>query len=536
MTWVFVRRLCGGPGRPDDRVRPVSQRAPSRGRRARFATRGAVTLLVASIALTTVPPDAAPATARPLTAIGAGDWPTYGHDAQHTFHAATTLTPSQIPSMRKAWKFHTGDAVTATPTVVAGAVYVGSWDGYFYAIDLRTGALRWKFQLDAQPAVLPQPGVIPRPNTSDGGLVTSSAWFEPGTAHRPDLVIFGGGYTLYALNAQTGKLFWKHPYTGRPDLPPDPVRDGTRIFSSPVVADGKVLFGVSVDGAAGYRGYLAAASLETGDPAWVYKTDVNAQRHVLNDGCGNVWSSGTVLPKPRLVVFDTADCKSSNSAPYAETIMALAISDGRLVWMTKPPRPDANCDIDFGATVNAGLSAQGQAHFLGVGGKDGTYYSLDPTTGAIKWATNVVFGGSAGGFIGTAAYDGQRVYGSTALSDVDGPCNPGNPRDTRFQEPSLHVFDARTGSVAWESSGVASFAPTTIAGGMVFSGVALSAVVQIRDAAHGTVLGQLKTSAPCWSGIAVTGDAVVLGTGTTYKGSPDGVMAFTPGGAPPWAP
>src|SRR5437667_20606 len=121
----------------------------------------------------------------------------------------------------------------------------------------------------------------------------------------------------------------------------------------------------------------------------------------------------------------------------------------------------------------------------------GTYYSLDPTTGAIKWATNVVFGGSAGGFIGTAAYDGQHVYGSTALGDVDGPCNPGNPRDTRFQEPSLHVFDAHTGSVAWESSGVASFAPTTIAGGMVFGGVALSAVVRIRDAAHGTVLGQL---------------------------------------------
>jgi polyvinyl alcohol dehydrogenase (cytochrome) len=499
-----------------------------------MTTGAALTLLATSIVLATGSPGAAPANSEKPTVVSLRDWPTYGHDAQHTFHAATTLTPSVIPRLRKAWKFRTGDAVTATPTVVAGAVYVGSWDGYFYAIDLRTGALRWKFHLDAQPAVLPQPGVIPRPNTSDGGLVTSSAWFEPGTAHRPDLVVFGAGYTLYALRAQTGELVWKHAYTGRPDLSPDPVHDGTRIFSSPVVADGKVMFGVSVDGAAGYRGYVAAASLATGDPVWVYETDVNAQRQVLNDGCGSVWSSGTVLPRPRVVVFDTADCKSSNAAPYAETIMALAISDGRLVWMTKPPRADVHCDIDFGATVNAGLGAPGQARFLGVGGKDGTYYALDPTTGALTWATNVVFGGSAGGFIGTAAYDGQRVYGSTALGDVEGPCDPTNPRDTRSQEPTLHVFDARTGSVVWESSAVASFAPTTVAGGMVFSGVALSAVVQIRDATRGTVLGQLKTSAPCWSGIAVSGDAVVLGTGTSYKGYPDGVMAFTPGGAPPW--
>ena len=31
-----------------------------------------------------------------------------------------------------------GDAVTATPTVVGGTVYVGSWDGNFYALDLKT--------------------------------------------------------------------------------------------------------------------------------------------------------------------------------------------------------------------------------------------------------------------------------------------------------------------------------------------------------------------------------------------------------------
>ncbi len=53
------------------------------------------------------------------------------------------------------------------------------------------------------------------------------------------------------------------------------------------------------------------------------------------------------------------------------------------------------------------------APFHGVGGKDGTYYSLDPTTGKPRWGTNVVFGG----FIGTAAFDGKHVFGSTAIGD-----------------------------------------------------------------------------------------------------------------------
>ena len=65
------------------------------------------------------------------------DWPRYGHDAQHTFHGRTTLTKSSVRTLRQAWFFPTGDAVTATPTVVGGTVYVGSWDDYFYAVNLR---------------------------------------------------------------------------------------------------------------------------------------------------------------------------------------------------------------------------------------------------------------------------------------------------------------------------------------------------------------------------------------------------------------
>ena len=239
--------------------------------------------------------------------------------------------------------------------------------------------------------------------------MTSSAWYEAGNGTRPNLVIFGGGYTLYTLNANTGALYWRHNYTARPGQPPDPNKDGTRIFSSPVVANGLVLFGVDVDGQKNSRGYIVGANLETGNPVWESQTDVDAAGHVLNDGCGSVWSSGTVLPQLGLVVFDTADCDFSNDQALSESVLALHIDTGKLAWVYRPILPNLECDWDFGASANTGISSSGAATFLGVGGKDGTYYSLNPQTGRLRWATNVVFGGFSGGFIGTAAFDGTGV-------------------------------------------------------------------------------------------------------------------------------
>ncbi|MDP9334200.1 MAG: PQQ-binding-like beta-propeller repeat protein [Actinomycetota bacterium] len=475
------------------------------------------------------------ATTRAPSAIGAWDWPTYGHDAQHTFHGRTTLTARTASTLARAWFFPTGLAVTATPTVVAGTVYVGSWDGYLYAIAFHAGKLRWKYRLAAQPAVSPQPGGPPDLG-SDGGIVTSSAWFEPGNVAHPDLVLFGGGYTLYALDATTGNLFWKHDYTGRPDLPADPVHDDARIFSSPVVVDDKAVVGLSVDGRRGRRGYIVAADVQTGEPVWTRETDVDASGTVLNDGCGSVWSSGTVLPALGLVVFDVADCHGSNSGLLTEGVVALRIVDGTIAWLFQPPRRNDGCDMDFGATANAGVSDRGVARFLGVGGKDGTYYSLDPATGAVRWNTNVVFGGSAGGFIATSAYDGRRVYGSTALGDFDGPCAPGDPRDTQFQDPTVHVFAARTGKVVFQDSGSASFGPTTVARGLTFNCPALKAVLNVRTTTTGAKVAQVELPALCWSGVATVGDALVLGTGASFSSSGTGVLVLTPGGAQPSVP
>jgi outer membrane protein assembly factor BamB len=460
---------------------------------------------------------------------GQRNWASFGNGPEHDFVTHTSITTANVGTLHEAWFFPTGDSVTATPTIVHGVAYFGSWDTKFYAVNLATGTLRWSYQLDPQTAVTPYPGENPRRTDSDGGLVTSSAWYEPAGRSHPALVIFGGGFTLYALDAGTGTLFWKHVYDGMPSMPPSPTTDHTRIFSSPIVEDGNVYVGVDTDGESNERGYIVAASLLTGDPAWIYQTDVSPSGQILDDGCGNVWSSGTYLPDLDDIVFTVGDCNSSNTeTTTAERVLSLGARDGSLRWSTSVVAVDPGCDFDETGT-NAGLSANGTTDFLGVFGKDGAYVSLDPATGAVRWSTRVVFGGNAGGFIGSPAFNGTTIYGATAIGDYGGSlCSPSDPGDAPIENPSFFAIDAATGKVLWDASNARSFGATTFAGDFTFSCQVFSSAAQVRDADTGAVVATLTLPNWCWSGIAISGDTVVMGVGSSASGSPAGVVAFKP--------
>jgi outer membrane protein assembly factor BamB len=256
---------------------------------------------------------------------------------------------------------------------------------------------------------------------------------------------------------------------------------------------------------------------------------------ILNNGCGGVWSSPTLVDHKGLAVIDVADCHFGNvpqDGIYSEKVLALHIKDGSRAWVFDPGRADPTCDWDFGATANYGRLPNGTP-FLGVGGKDGTYYSLDPSTGAKRWSTNVVFGGYSGGFIATAAFDGHRSYGATALGDFgrfegvgSAGCQLGNPKDVPIQEPSIHSFDGPTGHVDWQGYGSQSFGPTAVAGGMTFVGTGIARTIQIRDAGTGVLLHVIPLLAPSDSGVSVVGKAIFFGTGSSEQSAPAGVWSY----------
>ncbi len=82
----------------------------------------------------------------------AAEWPLFrGNPLQNG------VSPVKLPEKLKIrWKFSTKDSVEGSVAIVDGIVYAGLFDEHLYAIDLKTGAQKWKTKLGsikASPAV-----------------------------------------------------------------------------------------------------------------------------------------------------------------------------------------------------------------------------------------------------------------------------------------------------------------------------------------------------------------------------------------------
>ena len=480
--------------------------------------------------------------------VGAQEkWPMYGRNLLHTFsNAASRINPGNAGKLKLRWTFSTTDAVSASPTVVDDAIYAGSWDGFFYAIDARSGVLLWKFQVDCDNTIVPVPphclgpGQIPPPRFfTQGGLITSTAAVADGQ------VYFAAGKTVYDLNAADGSLRWKHVICGNPEEPDcelDP-NDPTQIFSSPAVFGGMVFIGHTA-GAVGYRGAIEALDAKDGMQRWRFEVDpiLNADGQPIlgpgghaiggyNRGCGPVWSSAAVDVDLHLVFFGTGDCHRDPTPPYHDSILALDAERGLLASAFRPPDLLTHCDQDFGASPNL-ISLDGH-RYIGEGGKDGTYYLLERASLNLVWARNVVFGGSIGGFYG-ASFDGRRIFAATSLGDGNiatqsGLCNPSNPRDMFLQEPSVHAFAVRDGTILWEKTRNHSVAPTSMADGVVFSGlIGIEGFgLNAYDAQTGRLLVQLPMKGSVNSAATPLGKNLFVTAGTSVDGTGSGIFAFT---------
>jgi outer membrane protein assembly factor BamB/tRNA A-37 threonylcarbamoyl transferase component Bud32 len=127
------------------------------------------------------------------------------------------------------WSYRTKRSVMSSPLVDMneGVCYVGSSDGFMYALDATTGLSVWRFRTPAP-------------------IISAPALYK-------NLVIFGSadGY-LYALNAQTGREKWKF----RCEKP---------IVASPIVHRDSIYFG-------GTDQNLYCIDAEFGKERWKFKT------------------------------------------------------------------------------------------------------------------------------------------------------------------------------------------------------------------------------------------------------------------------
>lgn len=539
----------------------------------RRALLGALAAAAAVLLVPTAKP-AAEVQAVPATLPGC-DWPMFGGSPSRDFASdcAQAPTPATAGHLRPRWVVHTSDVVTAQPAVSGGRVYVGAWDGSFYAIDQATGRVAWT-------TVLGNRAPAPWTDTHRDayGQITSSAAVAGVGGHTT--VFVGAAASLYALDAATGRILWRF------DVDPQRPRGRGEVESSPVVWPATpnghpwVVFGADANQSSDFPGEgLWAVDAVTHAAVWHFNPETSTGKPLY--GCGNVWSSPALdldpaNPDPArraMVFFGMADCPDNSptaslasvgplslpappgQAPpppapcprdgsdpncppggaydyskrwqrFAEAMVGLDAGSGTPVWSYQPHRQNA-ADDDFGSSAQV-FTLPGGRRVVGEASKDGAYYVVDRDTGLPVWSRvetgngNIQQGQAVGGFIGNTAVAGSqgglRVAGGSAI-DTPVTYDPATGRPVLQKRPAafltpMHAFAAATGAPAWQALQGPTYGATTIARGVVYNG-ALDGLLRAYDAGGGRLLWAFPLGAPISSGAAIAGGDVVIGAGTS---------------------
>jgi polyvinyl alcohol dehydrogenase (cytochrome) len=413
-------------------------------------------------------------------APAAADWPIYGHDLANTRNGGTDgPSIAQIPTLKRAWSFDspTGD-FTGTPVVAKGTLVAGDYSGTVYALDAVTGKVRWTKKLG---------------DPVDGSAAIDASAPKGGIVYVPVAKV--GAPRVTALSLRDGHSLWSSALTRQPD---------SSVYGSPTLWKGTVYIGTSGPNGDGStaRGAIVALDARTGARRW--RTYAVPPKH---DG-GAVWSTPAIDRSTGRLYVGTGNAYHEPVAATTDSVLALDARTGAILGHyqalagdTFGPDNPAGPDADFGASPNLFEGADGKK-LVGEGAKDGVYYALDRATMKLAWKTSVGPGSTIGGFVGSTAYDGTRIYGTNALTSQVGALG-------------------RDGFSQWTSAdaGSADFSPVAIANGVLYT-LNASGVLSAREARTGTVLNQVDLNAPTFGGIATVGRAVYVAVGVGPPPSP----------------
>jgi polyvinyl alcohol dehydrogenase (cytochrome) len=392
-------------------------------------------------------------------------WTYLGRDTRSTFSNTdeTKLTVANAASLKERWMFMMPGSATGTAAVVDGGVYAPSMGGVV-AFDAASGTVKW---------MTPQ-------------SVSGSVTYDAGK-----LYVQSSAGLVTQLDAATGKAGWSTPVGSFGG------------FGTPLVVGNKVLVGASsgeenlVADNAMFRGRALALDKVSGQILWQHATAVAPANGAA------IWSSPAADAELGLAYFTTGNNYTGTAGDQSDSIIALDLESGSLMWKYQATANDVYTTVNFGPGPDHDFGSNpivfdaGGKKLVGAGQKSGTFWALDRMTGAKVWSQLITPGCGIGGIFNNGAFDGQRILVSSW------PCN--GPATLKALEPA-------TGNVLWQVTLPSqSWAPITVANGVGF--VASQNALNSFELATGKLLGKHMVGGSIASAAVVVDGSVYFGSG-----------------------
>ncbi|MFP3902790.1 MAG: PQQ-binding-like beta-propeller repeat protein [Armatimonadota bacterium] len=326
-------------------------------------------------------------------------WPRAGGGAQSTFASGEEF----LPPAHLVWKYDAEGPVRTSPAISEGIAYVGSQDGWLYAVDLDTGKRKWRFPANAP--------ITSGPTFYDGHIYFGTdagdlfcvkapadtsvpagdlAWrFDAGEAVTSSplvtssgLIFFGAGDgRFYALN-RNGAVKWTRQTDGA-------------IIAAPSKAVWTIPAGIDANVEATEKaGAILCAS-----------TDGHLYAFAEHSG-ERVWALDTRAP---LTAAPAILGETIYAANYAGEVTAIDVPSGQIRWMQRVPgRVTSSPSVDRNNLV--------------VVTRGGEIFGLSSRDGKEKWRTRLPAAISASGTLvqDSVLYVTSRDGHLRALSMDDG--------------------------------------------------------------------------------------------------------------------
>lgn len=271
-----------------------------------------------------------PVTDAMLLNPSADDWLQWRRTLDSRGHSPLDqINRSNVQNLDLAWSWAlpSGENMM-TPIVHDGVLFAYSFGDVLQALDAATGELLWGFE-----------------RKLDGGIPADS---KKGVAIYDDKIIIPtSDMHLIALDMKTGAVLWDR----RVDIGDE---DGHWFKSAPIIANGKVIIGLTGRQRVEGGNFILAVDADTGEEVWRFWTIARPDEpggDTWNDlpldqrTGGSVWIPGSYDAELNLVYFgpaptyDTArlrqgpdDLNKNNDALYTNSTIALNADNGELVW------------------------------------------------------------------------------------------------------------------------------------------------------------------------------------------------------------